>query len=671
MTLALALTFVPSYAVLPAYMGLDAIAISPRFPRNGFLSAGPASGITGVAGRIIPPRSVVEAQQIGATVALWCYTDLASSNGYASAAQFVAEFQAAGIPIQTTTNNQPTDLDIGPFCKDAGGTDWKGGVVPNRPALNIGSPSPALSRIELGNSFGPAADAGTKTAKLSTLAAQRAISGIFGVQYDDPRATASFAGSMGITSTYDTSGQGCDFSPSALTGFTAWLEANTTSAERIAVGLPSSTSGFDFLVWLRANKAAIMFSPNQVDPAAVDNHLFRTSVSADQSLRVIYLRWMGRFLREDHIAHFAGVKAQGGLLSLNFYEGTPSEQMSWPVRRAGTAGLWDFAVSEIAGNYWADLSPHAVGSAAYFDVRMIHAGKHSLTMATHDMCGLRGFIENKPTSLTGAPPRVVVQTLRQSMIDIIARGGVSIAPLDIFMGIESGNRQGVDIEGYRYWAEQSSYVDIFSFVRANRTAIAGHEKLAVVHVAMHGDSFPFQDGGSAARYTTICGRLGALDLAGVPYHILPLGAATGVMPVEPKISVLTTAPLILRVQPRDEYFAQLGSLSGNNCREWSASAIREAQQYSPCRSTNPYVRAHARYNAATRRMSVHLVNYQVNSNGTPKSETTILRWNPAFGTPTGPVTVTRLGEAAGTVDLSQGFAQVTLREYAIVNFAVG
>jgi len=671
MSLALAMSFVPQYAVLPSFMGLDAIAVSPRVPYDGTQAISPAAGVTGMAGTFTPPPSAVEASLNYATVALWSYTAAAPFCGYASAAAFVAEFTSRGIPIQGTTNTSPANGTTGPFMVDAAGYTYQAGNTSPRPALNSGSLEPPLSRGTTANGFAPANSRVTRTEKLRLLDEDIAA-GVFSIQFDDPRHVPSFIHWAGITPDYDINGQGCDFSPTAMTGFTAWLEANTTPEERTAVGLPSSTSGFDFLVWLKANKPAIMHSPNQVDGTLVDNYLFRTSVAADANLRAIFVLF-GRFARDDHQQYIQAMKTRmaGRPMSHNFYMGTPLENMSWHTRRGALATTWDFAMSEIAPPFWYDLSPHTIGSPDWLTARLDHVGMRSKILATHDMVGQRGFIEAKPTSLTEAPPRVLVQVLRQSMVDTYARGAVPVAPYENRMSTEGNGRQGVDIEGYRYWPDRKDYLDVLLFGRASGAYLVGYEKLAVVHVAVHSDSYPNDQGATQEpRFVAMSKRFAELERRDIPYWLMPVGSATGLMPTDPVRSVEVSAPLILRIQPDVEYFAHMGRLSGNNCRGWSISALEEAQQYSPVRSLNPYVRAIARYNAAAGRVSVHLVNYAMNTDGTPKPETTILRWNRRYGSPVSVANVVRLGEAPGTVDLSRGFGQVSVREYAIVNFAV-
>lgn len=662
------------YQLQPTYgSGADAIlkrstvAISPRFPRTGSASATPASGTSGAAGTITPERSAVECAAWGATLAVWTYADLASSYGYASTSAFVAELTAAGLAVQATTNTRAVNQTTGPFMQDAGGSNWSAGSYPDRPALNSGQPSPAEARISITIDYMPAADpTGTQAPKLATVAAQIA-SGCVAVHQDDPRGGMAYAGCLGATAPYDLTSQGCDFSATARAGFTTWLGANTTSAERIAVGLPSSLSSFDILVWLKANKASAMFSPNQTDGTAVDNYLFRTSISNDEALRTIVLGWLGRFLRDDQAAYVQQLRTQlaGTPLSFNFWNAAPSEYLSWHARR----GLFDFAVAETAPPYWSPLSAHSVGSSAFMGVRATQAARQHLNAATCDLAGLRACFEHKPTALNTAPARVVVQLLRQSIMQSVMEGHTPVVPIDVFMTINDGEfDQGVDVDGYRFWGARADYKSCFDFIKSNASLLDGYEKLAAVHVAVHNDTFPFHSGNQATRFGTVISRLAELWLADVDYHLLPVGTAAGNLPQPPDRSRELAAPLIIRVQPEEDYYAELGRLSGPRCRRWSSAAVAEAASYAPVRSSNPNVRATARYNATNGRVSVHLHNYALNSDGTPKPQSTTLLWR--WGTPAGLATITRLGEASSAVDLSKGHGLVTLREYAIVNFAV-
>lgn len=670
MSLSLAMAYAPLYAALPAYLAQSAVAISPRFPRTGSAAAGPASGTTGLAGTITPARSVAEAQSWGATVALWSYTDLAVANGYASPAAFVSEFNAAGIPIQGTTNTRSASPSTGPFMKDAGGSDWSAGSAPTRPLVGGLPQTPSASRITVTIDYMPAADAGgTQTPKLASIATQMST-GCFGLHMDDPRGGSAYSGWRGITSLYDITSQGCDFSATARAGFTAWLSANTTSTDRTAVGLPGSLVGFDILAWLTSNKASIMYTPGQDNGTLVDNYRFRTGISADESLRTILLRWMNRFLRDDHAGYVQQVRTQlnGAPLSLNFWNAAPSEYLNWHTRRPSR--LWDFAVAETAPPYWSEVSANAVDTSAFHAAREVQHARQHLNATACDAVGLRAFFEHKPTSLKDAPPRVVVQMLRQSIMQTVMEGATPVIPIDVFMTTSDDQSQGVDVDGYRFWGGVADYGNCFAFVRANAAAIDGYLKLATVQLLAHGDSWPFHSGSQATRFGTLMQRLAELWRRDVDYHWMMIGAADGLLPTDPVRSVETSAPLIIRLQDDSDYYAHLGRMSAPNTRRWGTAAADEAMDYSPVRSLSPWVRATARYNPTVGRVSVHLHNYRMNSDGTPRPETTVVRWNRAFGTPMGSATVTRLGEAPGNVDLSRGYGQLTLREYAILNFVV-
>lgn len=681
MSLSLAQSFAPVYAALPPYLLQDAVAISPRFPRDGtaFGKGGQSIGTSG-ADTYTPERSVVEAQAWGATVALWSYTNRASSLGYASEAAFIAEFAAAGIPIQGTANTSAVNDVTGPFARDLGGSDWSPGSAGARPALVSGQQNPLNSRINISVSLMPASDSGTRTAKAAGAAAAVAA-GCFAVHMDDPRAQAGYSGWRGITQSYDLTSQGADFSPSARAGFTAWLAANTTSSERTAIGLPSSTAGFDIETWLRANYPSVIYGPGQVVADAIDNYLFRTALTNNSALRTVILGYYNRFLRDEQAAFTAQIRAalNGAPFSSNFWQASPCEFVSGYTRRPA---LFDFAVAETAPDYWGDLLPHAIGSAAWYAVRDVQAARRHMNAVTYDMTGLRAFVEHKPTALqpttpggsgfpvalaSAAPPRMVVQMLRQSIMQSVAEGASPVVPVDVFMTINDSKSQGVQTDGYRFWGQRADYKSCFDFIRANGSLLRGYAKCATVHLAVHNDSFPFQDGTSGARYQALLERLAELWRRDVDYHWMPVGAADGLLPQQPQRSVETSAPIVIRLQDDVDFSGALGRLAGPRCRGWSARAADEAMGYSPMRSTNPNVRALARYNATERRVSVHLVNYAVNADGTPSPQTTTLLWNWGGA---GTATVTRLGESGGTVDLSSGAASVTLTEYAIVNFAV-
>lgn len=668
MTLALAQSFAPVYAALPEYLKRSAVAISPRFPRDGTVTGkyGQSIGTDGATNTITPERSAVEAAAWGATVAVWSYTDLAASGGFASAAAFVAEFNAAGIPIQGTTNTRSVSPSTGPFMKDAGGSSWTALSSPDRPFVSGAPQNPRASRVTVSIDYMPAADVtNSQLPKLAVIASQMAT-GCFGIHMDDPRGASAYAFWPGIAAPYDQPGQGADFSATAITGFAAWLAENTTSAQRTALGLPADPTGFNLLTHLTTNYASVMFTPGQDNPTAVDNYRFRTSISTNSTLRAI-MTWHSRFLRDDHAGYVQAVRTQlaGAPLSFNAFNFSPMELLSWNGRRSPQ--LWDFAVAETAPPYWEDLSPYATGSATFQAVRDRQAARQHMNAVVCDMAGLRSVFEHKPTAPNTAPARVVTQLLRQSIMQSVMEGSVPVVPIDIYMTVNDEKSQGTNIEAYRFWGSRENFKDCFTFIRSNAALIDGYDKCATVFVAVHTDAWPFYAGGTSAYFYTLCDRLAELWRRDVDYHFLPVGALDGLLPAEPARAVETTAPLVIKVQNEADYYGHAGRLSGPRCRQWSVRAADEAMGHSPVRSTNANVRATARYNASAGRVSVHLHNYAVNSDGTPAPQTTTLLWNWGGA---GVASVVRLGESAGTVDLSRGSAQITLTEYAILNFAV-
>jgi hypothetical protein len=662
--LSTALSFAPVYAPLPAYLSRSAVAISPRFPRDGTVTGkgGQTIGTDGVTNTITPERSVVEAQAWGATVALWSYTDQAASLGFASPEQFVGEFVAAGIPIQGTTNTRAVNPSTGPFMKDAGGSDWSAGSAPTRPLVGGLPQTPSASRISVSIDYMPAADVtNTQTPKLATIASQ-VSTGCIGIHMDDPRAGAAYSHWPGITTAYDNVGQGCDFSATAIAGFAVWLAANTTSAQRTALGLPSDPTGFDLLAHLKANYSTVMFTPGQDNGTLVDNYRFRTTLQNNGTLRAI-MTWHSRFLRDDHASYCQAIRTQlaGKPFSFNAFNFSPMELLSWIGRRS----LFDLAVAETSPPYWVDLSSHTVGSAAFLAARESQCARQHMNAVMCDYVGLRAFFEHKPTAPNTAPARVVTQLLRQSIMQSVMEGASPIVPIDVFLTTNDEKSQGTAIDGYRWWGNRANFKDCFDFIKANASLIDGYEKCAAVFVAVHADSWPFYAGAQGPRFYALMGRLAELWRRDVDYHFLIVGSSEGLLPTDPSRTVETTAPLILRVQDDSEYYGHLGRLAGARCRPWDAKAADEAVGHSPVRSTNPNVRATCRYNATTGRYAVHLHNYAVNVDGTPAAQTTTLVFN--WGTP-GTATVTRLGESSTTASFTRGAASVTLTEYAIVSF---
>lgn len=249
----------------------------------------------------------------------------------------------------------------------------------------------------------------------------------------------------------------------------------------------------------------------------------------------------------------------------------------------------------------------------------------------------------------------------------VMEGHTPVVPIDVFMTLNGGgDDQGVAVDGYRFWGGTADYKACFDFIKANASIIDGYEKVALVHLAVHSDSFPFHSGSSEAKFSGLVSRLAELWLADIDYHLIVVGAADGLLPTDPVRSVESTAPLIIRLQDDTDYYAHLGRLAGTRCRRWSSAAVAEAAGLSPVKSSNPYVRATCRYNPATGRVAVHLHNYAMNADGTPSEQTTNLTY--AWGNPTTAL-VKRLGQSDGFATFSNRSASITLREYAIVDIS--
>lgn len=668
MSLALALALLPAYATFPGWRA-SMTGISTRFPFDGVSPSLPASGITGLAGTITPRRSAAEVAAWGADSVWWTYAELAPIRGFPSSAAYIAELRAAGATtVQVTTNTSSPSIALGPHAKDLAGTDWSAGSNPPRPTLASGSypVGQEYQRVPITVTMMRWSDqAGTINPKLAIVAGQLSEGGA-SVQLDDPRGAVGSAGFRGPVLFYDLAPQGVDFSDTAIAAFAVWLGANTTVAERTALGLPSSTAGFDVKAWLVANYPASVNNGNQVVPSAIDQYLWRTGVSANAVQREVFLGLYNRYQRAASTDYIAQLRAALGSAPLtgNFWQGSPLEFISGQFRK----GLFNGAIAETAPPYWANISAHAIGSTAWQDARYLQIARQRMNARTYDLCGLRALVEHKPTSLKDAPPRVLRQIMRQSCLQSVSEGTSPMPPIDVFMSVNDSTSQGVDVDGYRFWGSVADYGDIWTFIRANAGALDGYEKLALVHLAAHNGTFPFQDGSGAVRYQAVLARLAQLLLRDADYHWLTVGEEGGMLPQDPAPLAMSAAPLIIRVQDDSDYYTHLGVLSRGQCRQWSRAAADEAMDYSPVRSLSPWVRATARYSPTAGRVSVHLHNHRINSDGTPRPETTIVRWNRAFGTPVGSATVTRLGEAPGTVQVAPGYWQVTLREFAIVNF---
>lgn len=667
MSLALAQSFVPAYAALPAYFRRSMVGISPRFPYDGATAALPASGITGTAGTITPVASPVECAAWGADSVWWTYSELAGARGYASTAAFTAALKAAGVQrVQAATNTSSVSVGSGPYAKDLAGTSWSANSNPPRPPLVSGSYTAGqeYQRVGITVTMMPLSDqSGTITPKLAIVAASMSA-GSDAIQLDDPRGPVGSAGFKGPVSYFDLTPQGVDFSDTAVAGFAVWLAANTSSGERTALGLPADPTGLDIRTWLASNYPSSINNGNQVNPALVDQYLWRTSVSTSTVQREVFLGLYNRYQRAaigDFIGQLRSSLA-GAPLSGNFWQASPAEFVSGMFRR----GLFDFAIAETAPPYWGQLSPYTIDTQQWYDARLAQCARQHMNAATYDLAGLRALVEHKPTAPNAAPPRLLRQILRQSNLQSIAEGVSPLPPIDVFLTTNDPDSQGVSVDGYRFWGSRADYGDIWDFIRANAALLDGYEKLATVHLAAHNGTFPFQNGSGATRYAAVMTRLAALMSRDVDYHWLTVGEAGGLLPQEPDAYRIANAPLVIRVQDESDYYTHLTPLGVGNCRPWGIDAANEAMRFSPVRSHSAYVRAFARYSASARRVSVHLYNLRVNTDGTPRPETALLRWKWGGA---GVASVARLGESASTVDLSPGFAQVTLREYAIVNFA--
>lgn len=670
-----ALLFRPAY--VPNAWGLTRTSrvMSSRFPFVGGTTSSLTIGTNGTSTTYVPIRTALELAAWDATHDAWCYADRAVAQGYASIKEFVDEVRAVGCRLQGTTNSAAIDETNGPFAIDLCGYPFESiffqtNISP-RPALLSGVPRDPLLNRQDTPSYGPVYNTTHWDGKAAAVAAQVAA-GCTALQHDDPRAAAGFAGFTADRLENDLTSQICDYSTTALAGFPAWLSANTTAAQRTACGLPSDPTGLNYKDFLVANFESFLKSgPGgnlQVDPSALDGHLFRTSVRTNANLRT-HQAYYASYMRKataDQIrdrANRAGVP-----MSLNMYAASPQDYMLW-VGRMNPQPV-TFVVTEIPPPYWDQISAYTVGSSDFHNARWLQCGRQSCQIAMSDMVGLFSVYEIKPTAPNQAPPRVLKQILRHSQMQTFAEGHLPIFPTDVYLANAGTRDQGTDVYNYRFWGAVADYKDVWDFITQNAQYVEGYEKLAAVHVVCSSSSFPFYEGATEAKFDALSARFGELFRRDIGFHMMVVGNNPGAPDEPPNRFVEANAPIIIRLQDDKDYGNYMGSVSGPKYRGWGAASLDEAMNYIPVRSTNETVRAFARYNAQAGRVSIHLINYGMNADGTPKPQTTTLIWNRAFGTPAGHATVVRQNEAAGTVDLSRGFGQISLLESAIVNFAV-
>lgn len=652
---------------VPTYVKRSAVAISPRFPRDGVMAATPASGTTGSAGTIIPERSAVEAQAWGATLALWSYTDTAVAQGYASQAAFIAEFAAAGIPIGGSTNTRAASPSTGPFQQDLSGSNWSAGSNPLRPILISGTPqNPLYQRIATTIDYMPAGDSTVTWPAKSAIVAAQVADGTSAVHLDDPRGPTAYAGALGILSGWDITSQGCDFSATAISGFTTWLGANTTSGQRAALGLPASLTGFSIKTWLTTTYPAFCYGAGQVDPAAVDNYLFRTSISSSTTLRTVLLNWLNRYLQDDHATFVAAIKAASGVpLSFNFWNAAPSNYISWHAER----GLFDYAIAETAPAYWEDYVGTTVGSAEWLAVRLKHAARNKLNASTCDLYGLRAFFEHKPTAPNAAPAGVLVRMLRQTLLQTVADGYMPVVPIDVFMTTNDEKSQGVNVDGYRFWGGRSDYKTVFDFIKRIAPVIDDYEHIGSVGVFVASDSFPFHSGGSAAAFARVIDRLAELMKRDIGYHLIPVCDASGSKDRKPSLAQEAGLLGFLRVQDDADYFTDAGRLQQSNSYPASDAAYRKLSGLAICTSSDPFVRCTVRRNAATGRVAIHLLNFATTAAGDVVSKSTTLRFSQIYGAVSAG-TVYRIDGADEDASFVNNSITITVGEYAVIDCAV-
>jgi len=668
-------SFRPTY--IPNGWGLTRTSrvMSSRFPFVGGTTNSLTIGINGTSTTYVPIRTALELAAWGATHDAWCYADRAVAQGYASINSFVAEVQAVGCLLQATTNSAAIDENTGPFALDIAGYPFESiffnSNISPRPTLLSGVPRDPLLNRQDTPSYGPVYNTAHWNGKQALVDVQVAA-GCTALQHDDPRAAAGFAGFTADRLENDLTSQTADYSAAAITGFPAWLAANTTAAQRTACGLPSDPTGLDYKAFLVTNfESFLKAGPGgnlQVDAAALDGHLFRTSVRTNANLRTHQSFW-ATYMRKAVADQIRDRATRSSVpMSLNMYAASPQDYMLW-IGRLNPQPV-TFVVTEIPPPYWDQISAYTVGSSDFHNARWLQCGRQSCQIAMSDMVGLFSVYEIKPTAPNQAPPRVLKQILRHSQMQVFAEGHLPIFPTDVYLANAGTRDQGTDVYNYRFWGAVADYKDVWDFITQNAQYVEGYEKLAAVHVVCSSSSFPFYEGATEAKFDALSARFGELFRRDIGFHMMVVGNNPGSPDEPPKRTVETNAPIIIRVQNDGDYGNYMGSVSGPKYRGWSTATLDEAMDYIPVRSTNDTVRAFARYNAQAGRVSVHLVNYAMNTDGTPKPETTILRWNRRYGSPVSVANVVRLGEAPGTVDMTPGYAQVTLREYAIVNFAV-
>lgn len=574
-------------AVLPVVSAVaparSSVVLCSRVPRN----AGDViahGGTSGTGSYTLPRNSLNEALAWGAGHIAWCYFDGSSSAD-------VASWIAAGIKVHGAINTSPSSPGVTVLPTDWAGNAWSQGSHPTRPSpFNSG-----YQRFQAWIDFATTCDLAERARKVSQVQTYAAM-GVTSVQVDDPRDMMPWI-AQSVTHAQ------------MATGFRAWLLANTTIAERTAVALPSTLPA-DLVAWLTTDVTCPWYSwfhtgldvPAQIDVLAGCRRVYQLVLEPDFRPYQIFNVWYGRYIRESVLATYAEIKTTTGLpLSGNMAWADPAKEKIW------TSPAFDWALFETNNPPY----PYVLAD------RLTQIAEDWISILSLDSKGKLGVAHWVPISPLSSASALVVTVGRQTIAQYYAWGAVPTVPWDIYMQVQDG----VDTDGYRFYANYSDYVDLYDFARSHSTLLDGFYAVPDIGLVVSSDQYPdVFNAPETAQYNAMVQRIKTLMMAGLR-PLLQMSATDW---------TTTTASKVMPYAI---------SLTGAHAFRGTASSVDAwAEKWDQANVTTISVRyarisvsgsgagsvlAWPRYNPTTGKRVVHLTNYAVSGNTTTQASVTL------------------------------------------------
>lgn len=583
-------------------------------------------GTSGTGNVVIPRGTLAEAQAWGADWCLWVYPRRSSDADSVIDLTPVAALQAAGIRVGLAINTSKPQAGTvngivfadGEQLLDLAGDPYNSTSFLRPPPNDTGPPAPDgrinTNRSSVSINVGNMLDAtNTRDRKLAEAAVYSAA-GVDCLQLDDPRNLMNepmLTGSL--------------YSTTIRQGFRDWLNANTTSAQRTVVGLPSSlASDWDFREWLLTSYAAVFTGPSGTPPTTSTPDLMDLRVGNDilwrwattapaVVFRTVFQNWFYRYARAEFYSFYSLLRTAAGSVALsnNFYLASPDQVLNW----FAIDDAWDFSLAEASLPTWG-------GSYSITD-RAADLARRTMIAATNDAFGKRACFVIGPAPPLTVDADLVTTMLRQDLAMSWALGANPVAPWDVYMQDD----QGVAVTGYRFMADPDDFSDLYGWVKANTAWFDGASAAPQIGVAYSADSYPVEYGSAAdvAAFARLLAVVQAASDRNIPLCLLISGADW--LDKQPSDDLTAALPAVVQASGGAAYkvlprYLRAPNVAPSGGVDWDAlQALYCPLLIGGAGASN--CRAITRYNAARSSLLVHVLNFAVSGNATDPQTVTL------------------------------------------------